>query len=80
MVKKYLIKSIKLYQKMPISTHRKCRFIPTCSNYAISTINDFGVIKGCFLTLRRILRCNPWNKNIGIDLPPKKENHENTKN
>lgn len=72
MVKKFLIKLIKLYQKMPLNTHQKCRFIPTCSNYAISVIEKFGVFKGSILTIRRILRCNPFNKG-GIDLPPKRK-------
>ena len=76
MVKKSLIKLIELYQRIPTRMHNNCRFIPTCSNYAISVINEFGVVKGLFLTIKRLLRCNPWNKNIGIDLPPKKENYE----
>ena len=70
MVKKFLIKLIKLYQKMPLKTHQHCKFIPTCSSYAISVISDFGVFKGSFLTLKRIFKCNPFNKG-GIDLPPK---------
>ena len=73
MIKNGLIKLIKLYQKTPTRIHNNCRFIPTCSNYAIGVISDFGVFKGLYLTIKRLLRCNPWNKNIGIDLPPKKE-------
>lgn len=72
-MKKILIKMIKAYQKMPLSTHSKCKYIPTCSNYAISVIDDFGALKGSFLTIKRIIRCNPFSKG-GIDLPPKKEN------
>lgn len=37
-----------------------CRFTPTCSNYGISAIHKHGVIKGSWLTLRRISRCHPW--------------------
>ena len=76
MVKKYLIKLIKLYQKTPTRIHNNCRFIPTCSNYAITVLEEFGLFKGTVLTIKRLLRCNPWNKNTGIDLPPKKENYE----
>lgn len=72
-MKKILIKMIKAYQKMPLSTHSKCKYIPTCSNYAISVIDDFGALKGSFLAIKRIIRCNPFSKG-GIDLPPKKEN------
>jgi putative membrane protein insertion efficiency factor len=36
-----------------------CRFVPSCSIYAIEAINQFGVIKGCILTVWRLFRCNP---------------------
>jgi len=74
-MKSVLIKLIKLYQRIPFNSHVKCRFIPTCSNYAISVINDFGAFKGSILAIKRILRCNPFNK-TGIDLPPEKENKD----
>lgn len=77
-MKSVLIKLIKLYQKIPFKSHAKCRFIPTCSNYAISVINEFGAFKGSVLAIKRILRCNPFNK-TRIDLPPKKEK-KNEKN
>ena len=72
MLTKLSIKLIKLYQSIPGPWHNTCRFIPTCSNYAIMVLNDFGTIKGSFLTIKRIIRCNPFSKG-GIDLPPKKE-------
>lgn len=72
-MKKILIKLIKLYQKIPFSSHSKCKFLPTCSNYAIIVINDFGTIKGSILTIKRLMKCHPLS-NGGIDLPPKKEN------
>lgn len=71
-MKHILIFFIRIYQKLPFSSHYKCKYIPTCSNYAIMVINDFGAIKGSFLAIKRILRCNPASKG-GIDLPPKKE-------
>lgn len=37
-----------------------CRFTPSCSNYGIEAIKKHGAIKGTYLTLRRLLRCNPW--------------------
>lgn len=72
-MKKLLIKIIKFYQILPLHAHSSCRFYPTCSNYAIDAINIHGSIKGTYLTLKRILKCNPFNKKSGIDLvPPKK--------
>ncbi len=73
MVKRFLIFIIKKYQQIPFNSHYKCKYIPTCSNYAISVLEDFGAWKGSFLTIKRILKCNPFSKG-GIDLPPKKEN------
>jgi len=37
-----------------------CRFYPSCSVYAIEAVRDHGPIRGLWLTLRRVLRCNPW--------------------
>ena len=72
-MKRLLIKIIKLYQKMPLNSHSKCKFIPTCSNYAITVISDYGSVKGSILTIKRLLKCHPLSHG-GIDLPPKKEN------
>lgn len=38
-----------------------CRFHPTCSQYALEAIERFGVVKGSWLALRRLLRCHPWH-------------------
>ncbi len=70
---KVLVKLIKTYQNMPISSHSKCKFYPTCSNYAIEAINEYGNIKGSFLTFKRIIKCNPFNKKYGYDPVPQKE-------
>lgn len=67
-----MIKLIKLYQLIPFNCHNNCKFIPSCSNYAIEAYEIYGFIKGTFLTIKRIIRCNPFNKG-GIDLVPKKE-------
>ncbi len=71
MVTKLLIRIIKWYQSIPFSSHNKCKYIPTCSNYALIVLKDFGLIKGSFLAIKRIIKCNPLSKG-GIDLPPKK--------
>lgn len=74
-MKRLLIKSIKIYQKMPGPWHGRCRYIPTCSKYAIEAIDKYGSIKGTFLALKRIIRCNPFSKG-GYDPVPKEENNE----
>jgi len=71
-MKHFLIWLIKKYQHTPLSSHGMCKFIPTCSNYAIKAINDYGSLKGSYLAIKRIIRCNPFSKG-GIDLVPIKE-------
>jgi putative membrane protein insertion efficiency factor len=68
-MKSLLIFLIKLYQKYisPLFGS-KCRFYPSCSQYAILAINKYGVIKGLVKAIYRILRCNPFSKG-GIDYP-----------
>ena len=70
---------INQYQKLPIRSHFNCKYIPTCSNYAIEAINYYGFFKGWYLSIKRILRCNPFSKG-GYDPVPKKEkNYEKSK-
>ena len=38
-----------------------CRFHPSCSQYALEAIECHGVLRGCWLALRRLLRCHPWH-------------------
>ena len=60
---KYIsIKLIKVYQSIPGPWHNNCRFYPTCSNYAIEAIDKYGFIKGWYLSIKRIIRCNPLSK------------------
>ena len=46
-----------------------CRYHPTCSAYALEALEKHGAIKGGWLALRRILRCNPWGGS-GLDPVP----------
>lgn len=39
----------------------RCRFYPSCSLYSWQAINEYGVIKGIYLTIKRLLRCHPWH-------------------
>ncbi len=57
---KIIIKIIKFYQYI-LSPYlgNNCRYLPTCSEYFIESIEEFGLLKGSFLGLKRILSCHP---------------------
>jgi len=59
-ISKILIKLIKLYQLIlsPL-LGSNCRYLPTCSEYFIECIKEFGIFKGCVLGTKRILSCHP---------------------
>ncbi len=68
---KYLFtKIIKIYQIL-ISPFfpSSCKFSPSCSKYGILAINKYGAFRGSLLTIKRILKCNPWS-NGGYDPIP----------
>ncbi len=62
---------IRIYQKIPGPWHHMCRYYPTCSNYALEAITTYGFIKGWYLSLKRIIRCNPWG-GVGYDPVPQR--------
>ncbi|GIV67590.1 membrane protein insertion efficiency factor YidD [Caldilinea sp.] len=53
---------IRFYQKFvsPLLGNN-CRFYPTCSSYTYQAIEKYGVAKGSWMGMKRILRCHPWN-------------------
>jgi putative membrane protein insertion efficiency factor len=58
-----LIRLIEFYRKyISILKRPSCRFYPTCSQYAIDAIKKYGAVKGSFMAIWRIIRCNPFNK------------------
>ncbi|MEG1743575.1 MAG: membrane protein insertion efficiency factor YidD [Clostridia bacterium] len=71
-MKRFFILFINFYRKY-ISPYKRpcCRFIPTCSQYAIEAFEVHGAFKGFFLSVYRILRCNPFCKG-GYDPVPEK--------
>lgn len=69
---KFLIKTYQVTLS-PRFSHGSCRYVPTCSQYALEAIEIHGVFKGSLLAIRRILRCNPFFKGGYDPVPPKKE-------
>jgi len=49
-----------------------CRFIPTCSDYTVDALKQYGVLKGILLVIKRILKCNPFHKGGYDPLPVNK--------
>ena len=72
-MKSLLLRLIRFYQKAisPYKGGSCCKYIPTCSNYAIEAIQRFGAFKGFFLALLRKLRCHPSSRG-GYDPVPEK--------
>ena len=64
-----LKKMIKFYQRLPLHSHSKCRFYPTCSNYMLEAIDNYGSVKGLGLGIKRIFKCHPFGK-YGYDPVP----------
>ena len=75
MIRAFLLFAIRLYQ---VTLSRligpTCRFEPSCSHYAATCIERFGVIRGSWLSVKRIARCHPFNPG-GFDPPPQVEHH-----
>lgn len=63
-MKKFLICLIKFYRRdiSPIKGGGCCRFIPTCSEYALEAVEKYGAFKGSMLAIKRILKCHPFHK------------------
>lgn len=69
------VRAVRFYQRAispAIGGRLRCRFVPTCSEYALQVLERWGIIRGSFMALRRILRCNPLGGS-GYDPPPEKE-------
>jgi len=77
-IRKLFILLIKFYQKYISPIKRPCcRFTPTCSMYALEAFERYGALKGLYLSIKRILRCNPFSKGGYDPVPePKKKKGE----
>ena len=55
----YLIRAYRYFVSPWVGN--QCRFYPSCSYYSEQALGRFGFFKGCYLTLRRLLKCHPWH-------------------
>lgn len=71
MLKMIVLKLIVLYQRFisPLLAPR-CRFYPSCSQYCFDAVEQYGIIKGLFLGIKRVLRCHPFNEGGYDPVPP----------
>jgi putative membrane protein insertion efficiency factor len=68
-VKETVVLVIRLYQStIGQFLGGQCRFVPSCSQYAIEAVRQFGAVKGSLLAVKRILRCHPFGSS-GFDPP-----------
>jgi len=66
---RWLIAAVRAYQVARSGRPTGCRYLPTCSEYAIEAISEHGPARGSAMAARRVLRCTPWGGH-GIDPVP----------
>ena len=80
-MKKLMLKCIRFYQKYLscMKGYSTCIYYPTCSQYALEAVEQYGALKGGWMAFKRILRCNPFAKGgydpVPIVYKPKKGKH-----
>ncbi|NLN97259.1 MAG: membrane protein insertion efficiency factor YidD [Eubacteriaceae bacterium] len=62
MIKTIVLSMIRGYQRgLSPLLPKSCRFVPTCSEYALQAVNKYGVVKGLTLSFFRIIKCHPFH-------------------
>ena len=70
-MKRLLLAAIRFYRKYISPTRPPCcLFIPTCSAYALEAVEKYGALRGGFLALRRLLKCQPFHRQKTIEYDP----------
>jgi putative membrane protein insertion efficiency factor len=65
-----LLAAVRFYQRaISPNLAPRCRFVPTCSEYAVEAVEVHGAARGSWLAVRRLLKCAPWHRG-GVDLVP----------
>jgi uncharacterized protein len=65
---------VRLYQRVMAGRPSPCRYVPTCSNYALDALERHGALRGSALVMRRMARCHPWGGH-GWDPVPEGKHH-----
>lgn len=70
-MKRVLMSLIRFYRRA-VSPLRPpcCRFIPTCSEYALEAVEKYGALKGGWMALRRVARCHPFHRQKSVEYDP----------
>lgn len=78
-IKFIFILPVKLYQWVisPL-TPASCRHEPTCSNYTVEAINEWGPIRGIWLGIKRLSKCHPWGTSGYDPVPKNPKRHKNS--
>ena len=71
---RFLHGGVRLYQRATSGRPSPCRYVPTCSNYALDAFEHHGAVRGSALTVRRLSRCHPWGGH-GWDPVPEGKHH-----
>ena len=71
-MRRFLLALIRFYRKQisPRKMRPACRYIPTCSQYAVEAIEKYGALKGGWLAFKRLMRCHPFHKGKMYDPVP----------
>lgn len=64
--------AVRGYQRVVVGRPTPCRYVPTCSNYALDAFERHGAFRGLWLTVKRIARCNPWGGHGWDPVPERK--------
>ena len=65
-----VVRMVVWYQFLASGRSSVCRYVPSCSNYALAALEGHGAVRGSWLTLRRLARCNPWGASGWDPVPP----------
>ncbi|MEE2768836.1 MAG: membrane protein insertion efficiency factor YidD [Actinomycetota bacterium] len=69
-VTRLFIRTVTWYQYVAAGRPPVCRYVPSCSNYALDALEKHGAVRGSWLAAYRVIRCNPWGRRGWDPVPP----------